>query len=609
MPLISSSFIEDLKTRVNIVEVINSRVLLKKAGRNYKACCPFHEEKTPSFTVHEAKQMYHCFGCSAGGGVLEFIRQYEHLDFVEAVVLLAKEVGVDVVYERNHQKQDIYTKNTHYKNMMAKLCHYYQQQLRTHPLKEKLITYLKSRGISGSIAKRFELGFAPFDKALKSVFKDDIESLVTLGMLGETETKSDYYVRFRDRLIFPIHSDRGDVVGFGGRALLEENMPKYLNSPETPIFTKGAELYGLYHCRKYTRRIDFILVVEGYMDVVSLHEHGITSVVATLGTATSATHLEKLLRVSKNIIFSFDGDAAGKKAAWRALEEALPVIKPGVNIKFLFLPKNEDPDSFVRKKGKETFLIKLADAMALSEYLLSHLQAQVNFSSIEGKTAFLESAFTQISKIYYPLYQEELLLKLSEISSHDIAQIKKIFQAKNEQVHRTAQMRKKSQLTDNTARTSKQKKVRTDKQKNILLPAMADAIALVLHYPNIACVLSESKLAEIAQFDNRRILLGIIDNIRKNASTEKAQSLKMNALIAPFKSDAIFSKLENLAEQAPLIDNEKEGELAFFERMDTLYKNYLKSKIDTLMQKENKTPDEEQYLPRLIANLQHKKNL
>ncbi len=619
MPLISNSFIGDLQAKVNIVEIINSRVLLKKAGRNHRACCPFHEEKTPSFTVNEEKQMYHCFGCSAKGNVFEFIKQYEHLDFFEAVVLLAKEMGVDVVYEHNHQKQNIHTKNTYYKNIMIKLCHYYQQELQTHPLKKKVINYIKSRGVSGAIAKRFGLGFAPFNKALQNTFKDDIESLVTLGVLGETEVKSDYYMRFKNRLMFPIHSDRGEVIGFGGRALLEKNTPKYLNSPETPIFTKGVELYGLYHCRKYTRSIDFIVVVEGYMDVVSLHEHGITNVVATLGTATSTTHIEKLVRVSKNIIFSFDGDAAGKKAAWRALEEALPVIKSGVYIKFLFLPKNEDPDTFVRKRGKEAFLTKLADAMALSKYLLSHLQAQVDFNSIEGKTAFLENAFAHISKICYPLYQEELLLKLSEISSRDIAQIKMLFQAKNKEMQQVAQTRKKLRITDKATHISNQKKISQpeNKQKNILFPTMADAISLVLHYPNIAHALSESELAEIKYFNNGYILSKIIDYIRKNASLEKTQNLKMEALIAPFRSNTIFSILENLTEQTPVINNEKEGEVAFFERIETLAKNHLESKINKLKQKNKKTPDEEKYLLHLskslqlrrIKNLEQKKNL
>jgi len=306
MPFIDRDFINDLSNRVDIVSLINKRVALKKAGKDYKACCPFHEEKTPSFTVVPSKQIFHCFGCGESGGVIDFIKKFDHLGFVEAVEAVSGESGISVVYDQTAKPVDSRFKR--FNNLMMELSDFYQSQLKQSATKKKAIDYAKKRGISGSIAKRFELGYAPSGWSnLYENYKSNEESLadlVTMGMLvSKKDKKNDYYDRFRDRLMFPIHNAKGNVIAFGGRVLSNKDNPKYLNSPETPLFSKSKELYGLYHCRKYSRRIDYILVVEGYMDVIALHQQGITSAVATLGTATTPAHLQTLSRSTDTIVF------------------------------------------------------------------------------------------------------------------------------------------------------------------------------------------------------------------------------------------------------------------------------------------------------------------
>ena len=306
MPFIDRDFINDLPNRVDIVALINKRVALKKAGKDYKACCPFHEEKTPSFTVVPSKQIYHCFGCGEGGGIIDFVMKFDHLAFVEAIETVAGESGISVVYDQTAKPVD--KRFNRYNQIMGELNVFYQDQLKSSTAKNKVVNYAKKRGISGSIAKRFELGFAPpgwtnlFDQFKKT--DESIEDLLAMGMIvPKKDKKDDYYDRFRDRLMFPIHNTKGSVIGFGGRVLSSQDNPKYLNSPETPLFSKSKELYGLYHCRKYSRRIESILVVEGYMDVIALHQQGVTNVVATLGTATTPAHLQILSRSAETIVF------------------------------------------------------------------------------------------------------------------------------------------------------------------------------------------------------------------------------------------------------------------------------------------------------------------
>ncbi len=394
MGLIPADFIDELMSRTDIVEVINTRVPLKKAGREYKACCPFHGEKTPSFTVSATKQFYHCFGCGAHGTALGFLMDYEHLGFPEAVEELASLAGLEVPREQGggpDRRPDLYS-------TLEAATGFYKDKLKQAP---SAIRYLKARGISGPTAAAFGIGFAPdqWDGLLKHLGKDEaaIQRLATAGLLIERD-QGGFYDRFRGRVMFPIRDARGRVIAFGGRVLGDDE-PKYLNSPETPLFHKGRELYGLYEARQALRQIPRLLVVEGYMDVIGLHEAGINWAVATLGTATTPEHLERLFRVTEEVVFCFDGDRAGRQAAWRALENALPTLREGRQIRFMFLPEGEDPDSLVRAEGAAAFTERLKHAVALSEYLHDELAAKVDMSSLDGRARLAELAKPLVARV------------------------------------------------------------------------------------------------------------------------------------------------------------------------------------------------------------------
>ncbi len=428
MPFVNTDFKDDLPNRVDIVDIINRRVPLKKAGTNYKACCPFHHEKTPSFSVSAEKQMYKCFGCGEGGGVINFVMQFDNLGLVESIETIAGESGISVVYDENTKPVD--SRLARYRDLMQRVGQFYIQQLKQSPAKDKAVNYAKNRGISGVIAKRFELGFAPPSSNLLSEFEQNDQNMADLkamGLLCDDQYRSgQYYDFFKDRLMFPIHNAKGNIIAFGGRAFDNNAKAKYLNSPETPIFSKSKELYGLYHARKYSRSIDYILVVEGYMDVVALHQAGISQVVAALGTATTIEHLNILSRTTNTIIFCFDGDKAGKKAAWWALNITLPVIKAGMIVKFLFLPDGEDPDTLVKKESSQVFVKRVENAQPLSQFLFSHIKEEIDFSTIEGKTLFLEKVSALLGKINYETYQQQLLEGLADEVKQSVEQVKSI---------------------------------------------------------------------------------------------------------------------------------------------------------------------------------------
>ncbi len=397
--MIPKSFIQDLLNRLDIVDVVERYVPLKKAGANYVACCPFHNEKSPSFTVSQSKQFYHCFGCGAHGTAIGFVMEHGGMGFVDAVEELARNAGMTVPREAPSQSQiqakaapDLY-------EVMQTAMRYYREQLKQSL---RAIEYLKRRGLSGEIVARFGIGYAPDGwQNLEAVFADYRSiSLLETGLVIENDEQK-RYDRFRDRIMFPIANARGQVVGFGGR-VLDKGEPKYLNSPETPLFEKGRELYGLFQAQKAIRASQTVLVVEGYMDVVALAQHGVEYAVATLGTATTSYHVQKLLRLSDRVVFCFDGDAAGRKAAWRALENALPQLMDGKSINFLFLPPEHDPDSFVREHGKEDFERLLRESLPLSGYLLHELSSQVDLRTQEGRGALLKRAKPLLTAIAAP---------------------------------------------------------------------------------------------------------------------------------------------------------------------------------------------------------------
>ncbi len=422
--LIPQSFIDDLLNRTDIVDVVSSRVQLKKAGKNYSACCPFHKEKTPSFSVSPDKQFYYCFGCGAGGNALGFIMDHDHLDFVQAVEDLAKQAGMEVPREesgRPHTPRQP-TDSPLYPLLTA-AAEFYRQALKSHPTRKAAVDYLKGRGLSGEIARDFGLGFAPpgWDNLYKHLGGDNLaqKHLIDAGLLvenAENPEKVKRYDRFRDRVIFPIRDSRGRIIAFGGR-VLGDDKPKYLNSPETPVFHKGQELYGLYEARQSNRHLDEIMVVEGYMDVIALAQQGLRNAVATLGTATSEEHLKRLFRIVPSVLFCFDGDSAGRKAAWRALEATLPSLQDGRRARFLFLPEGEDPDTLVRAEGTDAFSARITQqAQPLADYFFQQLTQEADPRSLEGKAHLMTLAAPLIDKIPGANLRTLMRQRLSEIT-------------------------------------------------------------------------------------------------------------------------------------------------------------------------------------------------
>lgn len=414
--LIPRQFIDDLLARVDIVDVVDEYVPLKKGGKDHKACCPFHNEKSPSFTVSADKQFYHCFGCGAHGSSIGFLMEYAHMDFVEAVEDLAARAGLEVPREagggeRSESVQPLY-------DVLGKANTYFQQQLRQHPEAPAAVDYLRDRGLSGEIAAAFGLGFAPpgWDNLLNAIGRNDSDrSLMSAAGLLVDKGGGGFYDRFRGRITFPILDRRGRTVGFGGR-VLDDETPKYLNSPETAVYHKGRELYGLYQARKVTGKPERLIVVEGYMDVVALAQHGIHNAVATLGTAATDAHLEQLFRTSEDVVFCFDGDEAGRRAAWRALETTLPAMHDGRQAFFMFLPDGQDPDSLVRDRGAAEFATAVDAAASLGTFLFDHLSAGVDLGTIDGRSRLTALARPLLAKLPPGSFRELSENRLAELT-------------------------------------------------------------------------------------------------------------------------------------------------------------------------------------------------
>lgn len=412
--MIPESFIQELLNRVDVVDVVDKSVPLKKAGANYSACCPFHNEKSPSFTVSPTKQFYHCFGCGAHGTAIGFLIEYQGLSFVEAIHELAKMVGMIVPQETREENRPPQKEVVGLQESLHQAAQYYKAELKKS---QRAIDYLKARGLSGQVAAKFQIGYAPPGwQNLQSVFpKYESEALNTAGLVVENE-QGRRYDRFRDRIMFPIHDQKGQVIGFGGRVLNPEDTPKYYNSPETPLFQKGHELYGLFLARRAIRDAGRALVVEGYMDVVALAQFGIEYAVAALGTATTPFHITKLMRQADEIVFCFDGDNAGRTAAWRAAMNALPALTDGLKLSFLFLPKEHDPDSYVREFGKEKFEAEMKLAMPLSQFILKHLSEDNPLQSQEDRVRFLNEAEPIMQQINAPRSAMFLRKKVAELA-------------------------------------------------------------------------------------------------------------------------------------------------------------------------------------------------
>ncbi len=530
---IPQNFIDELLVRIDIVDIVDAYVPLKKAGLNHQACCPFHDEKTPSFTVSQQKQFYHCFGCSANGTAISFLMEYLHMDFIEAIEDLASRAGVEIPRDASHAL-NTNNKSSELYELMEITTGYYSKQLRNHPKADSIISYLKGRGISGEIAAEYELGFAPpgWNNLITELGGSDesMKRLLKIGAIIENE-HGGYYDRFRDRLTFPIRDQRGRAVAMGGR-VMGDDKPKYLNSPETPIFHKGRELYGLYQARKVVKSLDSLYIVEGYMDVIALAQFGIRNVVASLGTATTPEHLNKMFRVTGKLIFCFDGDEPGKKAAWRALENALPLIRDGRQVYFMFLPEGEDPDTFVRSHGKESFL----DAnmrLPLSDFLFNSLRKNIDIKSLEGRSEMVSKALPYLNKLPSDPFKDILIQELSKITRYEEEDIEKRI----------------LEVTPATSSKKPLKKQITEENKGI--EKIRWIVRSLLHKPSLALEIDTAEslnsfsshgiifLCELIEFIQSRpniTLGGILENWRDTKFERRLQELS--------SEEAVFNEIE-----------------------------------------------------------------
>lgn len=479
--LIPQNFIDDLIARVDIVEIMGSRIQIKKAGKEFKAVCPFHDDSNPSLTISPSKGFYHCFSCGAHGTAVGFLMNYEHLSFIEAIESLASSLGVEIPYEQNQQP---IKKNNNLYDLLAEIQAHYQLLLKKN---SGAIEYLKNRGITGDVAKRFNIGFAPpgwrniLDKYGTS--KNGTSELLKLGLIIQKDNNN-YYDRFRERIMFPIRDNRGRYIGFGGR-ILNQEQPKYLNSPETPLFHKGRELYGLYECQQALRNIQRIVVVEGYMDVISLAQHGIDYAVASMGTATTDDHFNRLFRLTDYIYFCFDGDQAGLDAAWRALKNALPHVREGRQIKFVFLPEKDDPDTYVKKNSATAFEKELDDGLDLSDFLIEKLAKDIDMKSIDGRARLAEKTKPLINQIPEGIFKELILEKLSEAIGLSTAKLNKLLVNQDYQLARNGRSRIISKLP--------KKKLKGGPS------VIKKAITLILNYPSIANDITHEKIGKNAK--------------------------------------------------------------------------------------------------------------
>ena len=426
MARLPQAFIDQVLDRTDIVDVIDRRVKLKKAGKNYSACCPFHQEKTPSFSVNPEKQFYYCFGCGAGGNALGFIMDYERVEFREAIESLAQAAGIELPAEEADALPQIDHQKPLYE-AMEDATRVYESLLRKHPTRGRVVDYLKQRGVSGEIARDFRLGFAPegWDNLMTTLSsEEDIGHAVTSGLLIENDSGRKYD-RFRDRVIFPIVNQRGKVIAMGGR-VLGDGKPKYLNSPETPLFSKSHELYGLHHIRTFAKNLSRIVVVEGYMDVIALAQFGIHYAVATLGTSVGKPHLEMLFRRVDQVIFCFDGDEAGRKAAFRGMEAALPMMEDGRQVKFLFLPEGEDPDSVVRNKGPQHLEHLFDNADPLETFLFDQMAEGVDIQTMDGKARLSKLVAPYINLIPDGVFKTLLFKALADRTDMDVESLRRL---------------------------------------------------------------------------------------------------------------------------------------------------------------------------------------
>lgn len=576
---IPRSFIDDLVARTDIVELINSRVKLKKAGRDYQACCPFHHEKSPSFTVSQSKQFYHCFGCGVHGNVISFLMEYDKLEFPEAIEELAALHGLEVprenVINRDGKPQASYKTRRNLYELLDLVAKFYQQQLTQDRASQ---AYLQQRGLSQEIIERFEIGFSP--NAMDAVLRrfgnnpEEVQKLLDTGMLSKND-RGNVYDRFRNRVMFPIRDKRGRVIAFGGRVLGDEK-PKYLNSPESATYHKGNELYGLYQALQHNEKPEFLFVVEGYMDVVALAQFGVNNAVASLGTATTGEQIQLMFRSTEQVICCYDGDRAGRDAAWRALENALPYLHDGRQIKFIFLPDGEDPDTFIRVQGKEGFERYLEQALTLSEFLFDSLLTQVDLSTKEGKSKLASLALPLIKRIP----GEMLRLYLRNILGQKLGILDPI------------------QLESMLSQKSVETTPKRHNMPHIERTPMRLLIALLLQNPHLVQNVPEDvTFLQSLQEKGFDLFLELVNICHANLG------ISMGGLLEYLRESPNYRHLELLANWDHLVSSEN-VENTFIDTLDFFYKKLLDRQIDILMAKDRTTglnQQEKQELMMLLA--------
>jgi len=546
---IPRDFIDDLLNRVDIVEVIDSRVPLKKKGREYWACCPFHGEKSPSFSVSPGKQFYHCFGCQQSGNAVGFLMDYDHMEFIEAIESLAQSIGLEVPYEQGSAPARPAAGLDAMYQAMEQSSQYFEAQLKQTP---EAIEYLKNRGISGQTAKTFAIGYAP--PGWNNLSGDE-KLLVDTGMLVRKEAGKQYD-RFRHRLMFPIRDRRGRTIAFGGRVINPEDNPKYLNSPESPLFHKSDEIYGLYELKKAVTNIDRIYITEGYMDVVALAEHGVVTSVATLGTAINNRQIESLFRVCKNLVFCFDGDAAGKKAAWRSLEQCLASLKEGRIARFLFLPEGQDPDSFINQFGEEAFNQQVEQASTLTEYLFETLFAECNIRTLEGRAQFLDRLRPYFTQIPLQSLKDQILAEVEQRLGQQID----------------------GRMLRLLGEDQPRQQLRSRQPEQHWTPTRL-AINLLLTKPALALVTgTHDELAE-SNIPGVDLLLKILDRIHDEPE------ITTQNLLDRFKDDPHQAHLYKLAAMQPPIENDESLDLMFADCLQSLRKQYVDHRQKLLITK------------------------
>jgi DNA primase len=595
---IPQHFIDELVGRADIVDVIGSRVPLKKGGKEYKARCPFHDEKSASFTVVPDKQFYHCFGCGAHGTALGFLMDYDHLSFVEAVEELATRVGLEVPREQDPNfkpkpSDDLYAP-------VEQAARLYADHLNSS---DRAIQYVKKRGLTKETAQRFAMGYAPdaWDFIGKQLGETEADArrLLQVGLVIEREQRGGYYDRFRDRIMFPIRDTRGRAIGFGGR-ILDQGEPKYLNSPETELFHKGKELYGLFEARQSTRSLQRLMVVEGYMDVVRLHQAGITYAVATLGTATTPEHLTRIFRVVSEVVFCFDGDRAGRAAAWRALENSLSQIREGRQIRFLFLPDGHDPDSLVGEEGREKFEARLDSALALSDYFIRELSTRSDVQTVDGRAQLAETARPLLAKIPPGVYRELLLDELGRTIGMSGERLAALFGSSPQVGARAANSSpdrafESSNPDGNKASHSAGPSFNTGIGQGTGNPAgrrnlVRQAVHVLVHFPQAAQASVDLDALRSVDRPGVPLLVELLDSLRSNPSPSTG------ALLERWREKPDYPSLARLAALECIIPDAKGATRELADALQRLIEEEgPKRRTDELLNKAKRTPltDEE----------------